>query len=289
MARFEKSSPKGTKPNAAVAAPSSAAKKKSAKKKGRTIEDTMFFPRLRKHAKWMFVFLALVFGLGFVGFGVGAGGVGVGDLFKGGNGSGSESVSSAQKKADENPNSAQAWHDLSTALQTDGQTEEALGALQTAVSIDKKDPDLFRELAGLYLARAGAKSREAQLAQLEAAYTAPDQHFPGQLFVKGQPVFNNPLGRAINVSIGVRIQQAQSEAQVAAAGSVDAYKNVVRLLPNDPNAQIELAQTAQQTGDTATEIAAYKRFLVLAPDDSSVPIVKQQLKQLQGASGSASG
>ncbi len=26
------------------------------------IEDTMFFPRLRRHAKWMFLFLALVFG-----------------------------------------------------------------------------------------------------------------------------------------------------------------------------------------------------------------------------------
>jgi hypothetical protein len=35
------------------------------------IEDTMFFPRLRRHAKWMFLFLALVFALGFVGFGVG--------------------------------------------------------------------------------------------------------------------------------------------------------------------------------------------------------------------------
>ena len=34
------------------------------------IEDTMFFPRLRRHAKWMFLFLALAFGLGFVGFGV---------------------------------------------------------------------------------------------------------------------------------------------------------------------------------------------------------------------------
>ena len=31
----------------------------------------MFFPRLRRQAKWMFVFLALVFGVGFVAFGVG--------------------------------------------------------------------------------------------------------------------------------------------------------------------------------------------------------------------------
>ena len=70
MARFEKSRPKSAKPHAAVA---------PARRRGTTapsIEDTMFFPRLRRHAKWMFVFLALVFGLGFVVFGVGAGGTG---------------------------------------------------------------------------------------------------------------------------------------------------------------------------------------------------------------------
>ena len=60
------------------------------------IEDTMFFTRLRRHAKWMFVFLALVFALGFVGFGVGAGGVGIGDVFRG-SGGGGTSVSDARK------------------------------------------------------------------------------------------------------------------------------------------------------------------------------------------------
>jgi hypothetical protein len=48
----------------------------------------MFFPKLRAQAKWMFVFLALVFGLGFVVFGVGSGvgGTGIGDLLQGGGG-----------------------------------------------------------------------------------------------------------------------------------------------------------------------------------------------------------
>ena len=62
MARFEKSRPKSTKPHAAVAPRPRASTAPS-------IEDTMFFPRLRRHAKWMFVLLALVFGLGFVIFG----------------------------------------------------------------------------------------------------------------------------------------------------------------------------------------------------------------------------
>src|SRR6185503_13332844 len=105
MARFEKSRPKSTKPHAAVAPRPRASTAPS-------IEDTMFFPRLRRHAKWMFVLLALVFGLGF-------GGTGIGDIFRdqGGTSSG-QSVSDAQKQAAENPKSAQAWRDLSTAYQT---------------------------------------------------------------------------------------------------------------------------------------------------------------------------
>ena len=48
------------------------------------------------------------------------------------------------------------------------------------------------------------------------------------------------------------------------------------------------AQAAQQAGDTATAILAYKAFLKLAPDDPNAPIVKAQLKQLKQTS-SASG
>ena len=48
----------------------------------------MFFPKLRRQAKWVFVILALVFALGFVVFGVGSGGgIGLGDLFNSGGGS----------------------------------------------------------------------------------------------------------------------------------------------------------------------------------------------------------
>ncbi len=114
MARFEKSRPKSAKPHAAVA---------PARPRGSTapsIEDTMFFPRLRRHAKWMFVFLALVFGLGFVVFGVGAGGTGVGDIFRDSNSSTAQSVTDARKETEQRPNDAQAWRDYATALETEG-------------------------------------------------------------------------------------------------------------------------------------------------------------------------
>src|SRR6185503_15551244 len=90
------------------------------------IEDTMFFPRLRRHAKWMFLFLALVFALGFVGFGVGAGGIGFGDVIRNAGGGGGPSVSDAEKRVLDNPKDAQAFKDLSTAQQAAGNTDGAI-------------------------------------------------------------------------------------------------------------------------------------------------------------------
>lgn len=275
MARFDKSSPKRAKPDVAVAG--------RAPVKGSSIEDTMFFPRLRRHAKWMFVFLALVFGLGFVLFGVGAGGVGVGDVFRDGGGAEAESVSDARNKTEESPNDVQAWRDLSLALQTEGETGEAIAALQTAISLDGGDPDLYREIAGLYLAQVTAKQREAQLAQYAAAFSGATQNLPGLFRANGQTVLSNPLGTAINARAAARTTAAYTDAGVAATKAVDSYQRVVALSPDDPNAQIELAQAAEQAGDAAAAIAAYERFLELAPDDPSAPVVEQQLKQLRQA------
>src|SRR5919202_3466721 len=47
------------------------------------VEQDMFFPKLRRSAKWVFVLLALVFALGFVFFGVGSGSSGIEDLLRG--------------------------------------------------------------------------------------------------------------------------------------------------------------------------------------------------------------
>ena len=67
----------------------------------------MFFPRLRRQAKWMFVFLAVIFGLGYVIFNVGGTipGTGLGDILSGlGQGSSGPSVSDARNKIEDHPN-----------------------------------------------------------------------------------------------------------------------------------------------------------------------------------------
>ena len=281
MARFEKSRPKSAKPHAPVAARRATT--------APSIEDTMFFPRLRRHAKWMFVLLALVFGLGFVLFGVGAGGVGVGDIFRDAGGTSGQSVSDAREKTQSRPDDPEAWIDLSTALQTEGETREAITALDRAIALRPKDADSYRQLAGLHLALATERQQDAQVAQIAAAYRAPGQAFLLFSGPTGQSVLRDPISTGVTSQVVGRVSAAYEEAQREAVLAIDAYEKLAGLEPNDPNVQLELAQAAQQNGDAVRAIAAYERFLELAPDDSNASTVRDLLKQLRGAGAASSG
>ncbi len=249
---------------------------------GGSIEDTMFFPRLRRHAKWMFVFLALVFGLGFVGFGVGAGGIGIGNIFDNQGGTTGISVSDAREETEKEPKNPEAWQELSTALQADGETDEAIAALRRAVALAPKDVGLMRELSGLYISLGGTKGREAQDLQAAAALLG-GSGIPGALTANGVPVVTDAVAEAVGGGSNTEVTAATVAAQEAFSEAVKIYGRVAKLQPTDPNVQLELAQTAQQVGDTTTAIAAYERFIELAPDDPSASIVKEQLKALKAA------
>lgn len=245
------------------------------------IEDTMFFTRLRRHAKWMFVFLALVFALGFVGFGVGAGGVGIGDVFRG-SGGGGTSVSDARKATEERPADPDAWQELATVLQADGDVAGAIAAQQRVVELRPNDPDALRELAALHFAVAAEKQQELQQLQAEAAVAGAGQNLP-RPSVGGTQIGGDAVGQAVNATASEEIATVATEGQAALAAALDAYGQLAALQPNDPSVQLELAQAAIQAGELDTAIAAYERFLVLAPDDPSATDVRRQLKQLRAA------
>jgi cytochrome c-type biogenesis protein CcmH/NrfG len=245
------------------------------------IEDTMFFPKLRRHAKWMFLFLALVFGLGFVGFGVGAGGIGVGNIFQGVADSGIPSISSAEKRVSENPRDASAFRDLATAHQAEGNTDDAIEALENFVRLRPRNVDGLRELAALYLARAGEAEQEANNANFRAAYTVPGASIAGTIVLGGQPLEPDPISSAVGARLSEAVNTALSEAQTASANAVATYRKIAAASPRDPLVQLELAQAAQSAGDTTSAIAAYEKFLKLAPDDPTVPEIKRILRELK--------
>jgi tetratricopeptide (TPR) repeat protein len=256
----------------------------------------MFFPKLRRHAKWVFVFLALAFGVGFVVFGIGASGNGasLGDLLRdsgGSGGNGSISVSDAREKVQKSPKDANAQRELATALEEDGQQDQAISALTRYLELRPKDEDALRELAGLYLTRASTLQQTAQEAQTRASYLTAGSTFGQSLDVGGDSTATqDPIELALSTQANEVVTKAYTASQAAFQQAEETYERLVALAPNDPNIQLELAQTAQQGGDYAKAIAAYQEFLKLAPDDPSAPIVRQQIKQLKAAQApSASG
>jgi tetratricopeptide (TPR) repeat protein len=246
----------------------------------------MFFPRLRRHTKWMFVFLALVFGLGFVIFGIGATGTGIGDVLRDAGGtSGAPSISDARERTEANSQDADAWRDLSTAYQTDGQTGPAIAALVRYVALRPKDGDGLRELGGLYLSQGRERTEAAQLAQYRASFASGSTDVIPGLTVNGQSVGTDPISAAIQARASQEVQQLAQEAQDAYTNAVDTYRRLATVEPGDPTIQLELAQAAEQAGDRSAAISAYERFLKLAPDDPNTAIVRQQLKQLRSTPG----
>jgi len=251
------------------------------------IEDTLFFTRLRRHAKWMFVFLALVFGLGFVVFGVGSDqGTGIGDLFRDGGGASNSgvSVSEARDQVKKSPNSAEAQRSLATALQEDGQTDEAIVVLNRYLELEPKDKEALQELAGLHLGRATSLARDAQEAQLRASYLTFGSTFSTPLDLgKGATLPPDPIDQAVSTLANQAVSTAYTAAQASFQKAEETYDRLAAVAPRDPNVQLELAQAAQQSGDIAKAITAYEMFLKLAPDDPTAPSVRQQSTHLQPA------
>jgi tetratricopeptide (TPR) repeat protein len=240
----------------------------------------MFFPRLRRHAKWMFLFLALAFGLGFVGFGVGAGGIGIGDVFRdSAGGTGVPSISDSEEKVLDNPKDAQAFKDLATAHQAEGNLDDAIEAMQSYIALKPKDTDGLRELAALYLQQASAAQERAQIYQYRSDYLAPGSIRDTIFQLNGSPLTPDPITTAVSTAYDREISAAASQIQTASAQAVEAYRRITEIQPKDPTVQLELAQAAQSANDTATVIAAYEAFLKLAPDDPTAPEVRRILKQ----------
>ena len=245
----------------------------------------MFFPRLRRQAKWMFVLLALVFGLGFVVFGVGSGGgLGLGDILKGvGRGSsGSDPVKKAREQVQEHPRSAQAHLQLAEALQRSGDLKGATTEYVTYTTLRPKDTTAIAALAGLYLNRGNQIQRQAYNAQLAIQQSNPGSFLP-PLTVKGQTVLqSDPLGEIASKQSQQRFNELYANAQGAFSQAVVTYKRLVKMDPQ-PTYQLELAQAATSAGDYPTAITVYSTFLKRYPNDPNAPVVKSQLKQLKQA------
>jgi tetratricopeptide (TPR) repeat protein len=251
----------------------------------RSIEDTMFFPKLIRSAKWMFVFLALVFGVGFVVFGVGSGqGTGLGDILQGNQGSSSSGadVDKAQDRVQDNPRDAIALRDLGNALVNDSRPGEAIPVFRRYLTMRPKDLETKRTLAVLYLTQANNARSEYEAARTEALSRGA-----GGLF--GPPTatgFGRALGgridREFEAQINRRLTEAATQMQSGYSQAATIYEQIAATRPEDEaQIQLQLGDAAYQAQRIPLAIRAYQRFLRLAPEATEAAYAKQQIKTLK--------
>jgi tetratricopeptide (TPR) repeat protein len=255
------------------------------------VEQTLFFSRIRRQAKWVFVLLALAFGIGFVAFGVGSDVQGgIADLLQGRAPSTGPSVGDAQERVDANPRDPAALRELATALQNDGRPDEAVPILERYVEVRPQEDAALSELASLYLARGGRLRQEAQLAQYRAQLANPGASIlPPPTTPLGQALGS---GGAISDALAGRAQTELTEKiarmQTAYRDALETYQRIAALRPDDATVQLEMGDAAMNAGDNTVALASFKRFLELAPDDPQAPLVEQQVKQLEASLAPAS-
>jgi Flp pilus assembly protein TadD len=243
----------------------------------------MFFPRLRRQARWMFVFLALVFGGGFVIFGVGSNlPSGLGDLLQDVRRDNAPSVGNARERVEENPRDPEAQLALADALQQNQRPEEAIAPLEAYLKLRPRDEDALRELAGLYSSKANRLNNELNIATLEFQEASTGQLVLPKLGDAAQGFFQGgAFEQALVTARTERYNELLGEVQKAAGNAQRTYERVVKLAPRDPQLRLLLASAAEQAGDVNAAIAAYEQFLKLAPEDSSAPAVRRAIKDLR--------
>lgn len=256
-----------------------------ARKSARSAEDLMFFPKLRRRAKWVFLLLAIAFGIGFVAFGVGTGvgGTSIGDVlrdFLGRQDTGG-SIEGARKDALAHPKDADVQLAYANALQARGRTQEAIAALQAYTALKPKDTDALRQLANLWGSVANEARQEQQVATAQAteASAASSIAVPDSDFLR--EVEQNKIAQTLAQQANARASAAASRASSAAGSQQRVYEQLTLLIPDDPSIFLSLGIAAQEANDAESAIAAYQKFLGLAPNDPSAAQVKQQIEFLK--------
>ena len=262
-------------------------------KKAPAWEDQLFFSRLRRHAKIVYVLLALVFVFSFVLLGVGSGSNGISDalqsFFGSNNGSslGSQ-ISDKQKAVARSPKDVNLYLDLAGLYQSDNQEANALATLRKARQVAPQNLDVIDRIGSIYGAQAGRAGDNYRA--VFAVYSQNVTNAPGL-------DTSSPLGQALTsdpYTQGLQTQLNDAYTKVTTAyrkvaGVYQQAAQVAKGTSDEPNALLQWASAAQSANDVTTAITAYQQFLKVSPDNANAPAVRQTLAQLQASLGQPQG
>ena len=249
----------------------------------------MFFPKLRRRAKWVFLFLAIAFAGSFVFFGVGAGGSGIGDylsdLLNRPVATDGPALDDAREAVQENPDDPQARLDLATAAQREGEVNEAIAALERYRTMKPDDTDALRTLTALYAQKIGDAQDRADIASNEAAEASLPKTFAPSDSPFLQEILGNEISDSLSSQAEARAQAAGAEVQSNAILQQAVLADLTELVDGEPLLFLQYAQASETAQDYEAAIAAYEEFLELAPNNPNAEIIEQRVESLKVIAG----
>ena len=249
-------------------------------------EQQLFFGRIRNQAKWVFAFLAVVFAISFAFLGVGSGSGALNDLFTfnwfgGGPG---DPVEKQLKKLEKDPQNPALLRDLGTTLdsRTPPRIDDAVLAYERWVQLRPRSVDALNALAIEYGKQAQQLDTELQsppvgaLAPLSLWTLAPQSSALEKALLAGTPDLfqSQSIQTATTGALESRRRQVYEK-------RLKTFQRLAKIQPEDPGWSFQIADTTRLAGFRRLAIKRYQEFIKRFPEDGSVSIAKDYIKQLQ--------
>ena len=139
---------------------------------------------------------------------------------------------------------------------------------------------MWAELGGLQQSQARALATQYQQAQQAAQLADPSAPFqPSGLLA--QAVGTNPAYSGASQQASALTSKLYGEATTKLSDSVTSYQTAAKLKPRSSTAQQQLALAGENAGNLQVAIAAWKRYLQLAPNSPQRGLIEKRVHQLQ--------
>jgi len=243
----------------------------------------LFFTRIRRKQKWVFLVLAVLFAVSFTALGVGSGtGGGLEQVWNGLLGSGSDPVSKAQGEIKTNP--AQGYRDLASAYLTKNDLPSAITALKSYVAIKKKDSGAWTQLGGYEKQQADTVASQYRQVLLTSQLQSPDSIIQptGTL---ATAFGTNPIDQYYTELNSAVSQPLYQKAVAGYSASLADYQKAAKYATRAslPDAEQLVASAAQVVGNTKLALKALRRYVELVPNSPQLQQIEALCKQLGGS------
>ena len=246
---------------------------------------------MRRKTKWVFAFLAVVFGLTFVFLGVGSGGSALTDILNGnihlfGSGGG-PSIQSLENNVAKHPKDPAARLKLADALKTKSdhdtsQIAPAIAAYKAYLKLKPSDGNAEATLGSLY----GSEVTNLR-SEIQSPPTPPLSIVNSFSPLNPKSVLATALSSILPTALSTTSLQQGESVQLSKQlisvikEHVGIYQQIAAKSPNDSVKALAPAQTASDDQAYGLAIQIYQQFLKKFPGDPLVPEVKSKIKSLK--------